>query len=190
MKQHLDVALKKNITLQNVIGKIPSGIIDHELELNKIIETEILPLYTAQVNLSKHMFNLHLVEPPENHSYLDLKNKPSKLIKAAFKFIRNFDIRMVDFTNVGFHDDGILMLAAYLRTNPNLRSIKLDNNQFTDDGLKKLTEELKYNTKLAHISIKGCVSISDAGLSELNEVITSINTVLFQIDLDHSQFDQ
>ena len=135
------------------------------------------------------MFNLHLVEPPENHSYLDLKNKPSKLIKAAFKFIKNYDIRMVDFTNVGFHDDGIHMLAGYLRTNPNIRSIKLDNNQFTDAGLVKLTEELKYNTKLAHISIKGCSSVSDDGLKELNEVITSINTVLFQVDLDVDQFD-
>ena len=141
------------------------------------------------MHLSKHMFNLHLVEPPENHSFLDLKNKPPKLIKAAFKFIRNYDIRMVDFTNVGFHDDGIRMLAGYLRTNPNIRSIKLDNNQFTDDGLVKLTEELKYNTKLAHLSIKGCTSVSDTGLKELNEVITSINTVLFQVDLDVSQFD-
>ena len=130
------------------------------------------------------MFNLNLVEPPENHSFLDLKNKPSKLIKAAFKFIKNYDIRMVDFSNVGFHDDGIRMLAGYLKTNPNIRSIKLDNNQFTDAGLIKLTEELKYNTKLAHLSIKGCASVSDDGLKELNEVITSINTVLFQVDLD------
>jgi len=181
--------LKKNITLQTVIGKIPSGIISGELELNKIIVEEILPLYSAKVNLSKHMFNLHLVEPAENHSYLDLKNKPNNLIKAAFKFIRNYDVRMVDFTNVGFHDDGIHMLAGYLKTNPNLRSIKLDNNQFTDYGLKQLTEELKFNTKLAHISIKGCTSISDVGLKDLNDVITSINTVLFQIDLDSSQFD-
>ena len=136
------------------------------------------------------MFNLNLVEPVESHSYLDLKNKPNKMIKAAFKFIKNYDVRMVDFSNVGFHDDGIIMLSSYLRTNPNLRSIKLDNNQFTDDGLKRLTETLKYNTKLAHISIKGCKSITDEGLKELNEVITMINTVLFQVDLDFSQFDQ
>ena len=36
--------MTKNITLQQVIGKIPSGIINGELELNKIIEAEILPL--------------------------------------------------------------------------------------------------------------------------------------------------
>ena len=71
---------------------------------------------------------------------------------------------MVDFSNIGFHDDVIRMLAGYLRTNPNIRSIKLDNNLFTDDGLIKLTEELKYNTKLAHLSIKGCSNVSDAGL--------------------------
>ena len=42
---------------------------------------------------------------------------------------------MVDFTNIGFHDDVMAMLASYLRTNPNLRSVKLDNNLFTDAGL-------------------------------------------------------
>ena len=42
---HLNVALKKNITLQRVLGKIPPGIINHELELNAIIENEILPCY-------------------------------------------------------------------------------------------------------------------------------------------------
>ena len=97
---------------------------------------------------------------------------------------------MVDFSNVGFHDDGISLLAGYLQTNPNLRSITLDNNGFTDDGLYRLTEVLKYNTKLAHLSIRGCTSITDEGLRELNSVITKINTVLFQVDLDYNQFNQ
>ena len=50
------------------------------------------------------------------------------MMRAAFKFIKNYDVRMVDFTNVNFHDDGIIMLAGYLMKNPNLRSIKLDKN--------------------------------------------------------------
>ena len=45
LNQHLNLALKKNITLQRVLGKIPPGIINHELELNAIIESEILPCY-------------------------------------------------------------------------------------------------------------------------------------------------
>ena len=88
LKQHLDLALQKNITLQKVIGKIPPGIINHELDLNVIIEQEILPCYQRKVKLAKHLFNLALVEPNEElHSFLDLRGKPPKLMKGAFKFI-------------------------------------------------------------------------------------------------------
>ena len=45
LKQNFDQALKRNITLQEVIGKIPSNIINSELEQNILIEKEILPLY-------------------------------------------------------------------------------------------------------------------------------------------------
>ena len=136
------------------------------------------------------MFKLSLVEPPKTHSFLDLKGKPVRLMEAAFKFIQKNDIRMVDFSNIGFEDDCVEMLANYLSFNPNLRSIKLDNNMFTDAGMRYLTEKIKFNTKLVHLSIKGCENVTDGGLRELNEVITSINTVLFQIDLDLSQFDE
>ena len=53
------------------------------------------------------MFKLSLVERPENHSFLDLKGKPERLMKAAFKFIRKNDIRMVDFSDIGFNDECI-----------------------------------------------------------------------------------
>jgi hypothetical protein len=99
---------------------------------------------------------LKLVESEENMSRLDLKDKANKLIRPAFKFMKYFDIRSVDFSNLGINDEQINILAGYLRRNPNLRSIVLDNNPFTDDGLKRLTNELKINTKLAHLSIRGC----------------------------------
>ena len=82
------------------------------------------------------------------------------------------------------------MLSLYLRTNPNLRSITLDNNMFTDEGLVKLTTELKKNTKLAHLSIKGCTNITDTGLQQLCDVISTTNTCLFHIDLDMEQFEE
>ena len=53
------------------------------------------------------MFKLSLVEPPDNHSFLDLKGKPERLMKAAFKFIQKTDIRMVDFSDIGFNDECI-----------------------------------------------------------------------------------
>ena len=61
-KQFLDPALMKNITLQKVEGKFPANIIDGELELNKQIEKEIVQLYKAKGRISKHMFDLNLVE--------------------------------------------------------------------------------------------------------------------------------
>lgn len=45
LKQSFDKALKRNITLQEVIGKISHNIIQPELEQNIVIEREILPLY-------------------------------------------------------------------------------------------------------------------------------------------------
>ena len=112
------------------------------------------------------------------------------MIKAAFKLIRNYDIRSVDFTSSGIHDDSLRMLSLYLRSNPNLRSVVLDKNLFTDDGLLKLTNELNKNTKLAHLSIKGCTNVTNMGLQKLCDVISTTNTCLFQVDLDVDQFDK
>ena len=74
LKQNFDQALKRNITLQEVIGKIPANIIQAELDLNIMIEKEIMPLYQPQVIAGKNMFNLALVEPNhENHNRLNLR---------------------------------------------------------------------------------------------------------------------
>ena len=156
-----------------------------------MIEKEIMPLYQRQVRPGKNTFNLALVEDnPSLHSFLDLKGQPSRLIKAAFKLIRNYDIRSIDFTEAGMQDDSMRMLSSYLRSDPNLRSIVLDNNLFTDEGLHRLTNELKKNTKLAHLSIRGCTNITNLGLQRLCDVISTTNTCLFQIDLDVEQFDK
>lgn len=53
MKSHFDQALKHNITLQVVIGKIPINFISDELEQNIMIEKNILPLYQAKARPSK-----------------------------------------------------------------------------------------------------------------------------------------
>ena len=165
LKQNFDQALKRNITLQEVIGKIPANIISAELEQNVVIEKELLPLYQPTYKPRKEEFNLALVESSnENRSRLNLHEQPPRLLKAAFKLIRNYDIRAVDFTSAGIHDDSMRMLSLYLRNDPNLRSIVLDKNMFTDDGLQKLTKELERNTKLAHLSIKGCTNLTNQGL--------------------------
>ena len=138
-------------------GKIPANIINGELDQNLTIERDLLPLYNPSYRPSRDSFNLALVESdPQKRSRLNLKDQLAKLHKAAFKLIRKYDIRCVDFTNASLHDDGIRMLALYLRGDPNLRSVVLDKNMFTDEGLFRLTKELEKNTKLAHLSIKGC----------------------------------
>jgi Ran GTPase-activating protein (RanGAP) involved in mRNA processing and transport len=156
LKLHLEPALHRNIIMQQAIGKLPPNIIDHELETNIVIEKEIISLYSPIAKIKQGMFNLRLVEIEENMSRLDLKDKPNRLIKPSFKFIKYYNIRSVDFTNVGFHDEHMGILAAYLRRNPNLRSVVLNGNPFTDEGFIRLATELKTNTKLAHLSIKGC----------------------------------
>jgi Ran GTPase-activating protein (RanGAP) involved in mRNA processing and transport len=174
-----------------VIVKKPLSIIQPELDLNILIEKEIMPLYQRQARPGKNMFNLALVEDnPEFHSLLNLREQPSRLIKAAFKLIRNYDIRSIDFTEAGMQDDSMRMLSSYLRSDPNLRSIVLDKNLFTDEGFHRLTNELKKNTKLAHLSIKGCTNITNLGLQRLCDVISTTNTCLFQIDLDVEQFEK
>lgn len=45
-----------------VIGKIPQGIINTELDQNVAIMNEILPLYQKEYKPHKNAFNLSLVE--------------------------------------------------------------------------------------------------------------------------------
>ena len=133
---------------------------------------------------------MNLVEDKENHSFLNMKDQPNRLIAAAFKLIRYKDVRMVDFTNTKFHDENMRTLASYLAVETNLRSIYLDQNAFTDDGIKRICEELKHNTKIAHLSMKACTNVSEVGLNFLKDVISYQNTVLFQIDLDTETFNE
>ena len=44
----------RNITLQTVEGKLPVNIIDHELNLNKTIEKEVMHLYKPRHRLTKN----------------------------------------------------------------------------------------------------------------------------------------
>ena len=91
------------------------------------------------------MFDLSMVEDAANHSFLNLRDRPNRLIPAAMKLIKYYDVRMVDLTNTKFHDDNMRALAAYLLRESNLRSVYLDQNIFTDDGLMMLTQALKTN---------------------------------------------
>ena len=123
-------------------------------------------MYQPTYKPRKEEFNLALVESSsENRSRLNLHEQPPRLLKAAFKLIRNYDIRAVDFTAAGIHDDSMRMLSLYLRNDPNLRSIVLDKNMFTDDGLQKLTKELERNTSAAIANVASAASSANSARS-------------------------
>jgi len=58
LKQHWEPALKKNIVMHKIKGKLPQGIIDPELETNLIIEERIIPHYEAMAKPKRGAFDL------------------------------------------------------------------------------------------------------------------------------------
>jgi len=99
------------------------------------------------------------------------------------------DMRAIDFSHTGFHDSHMCMLGEYISSNPSLYSIVLDGNPFTDQSLSIIASALKRNKTVAHLSIKDCKEITDAGISHLLKTINENNMVLFQIDLTEGVFD-
>ena len=85
---------------------MPSGIIEKELALNESIEKEVACLFRNK-HKTKAMFDLSMVEKQENHTFLNMKDQPNRLIPAAMKLIKYYDVRMVDFTNTRFRDDNM-----------------------------------------------------------------------------------
>jgi hypothetical protein len=74
LRHHFLPALKENIFMQRILGRIPPGIINEELNDNEIIEKEIITcLVKAEIT---------------NSLFLSLKNKRSELLKPAIKMIR------------------------------------------------------------------------------------------------------
>jgi hypothetical protein len=129
LKQHLENALKTNITLVNVVGsKIPPGSLDGELKTNKLIKNKVIPLFHPYPKIKRNApFNFKLVDP-HNTSFLDMSNMNSCFLMPAFKFMSFHDVRAIDFSGTRFKDYHMQLLSAYISTNPSLYSVKLDNN--------------------------------------------------------------
>jgi Ran GTPase-activating protein (RanGAP) involved in mRNA processing and transport len=182
LKSHLEVALKSNITLIDVIGKISPDTLDGELGTNVKIRDKIYPCFEEKPKISKRMpFNFTLVDP-DNNSFLNISGKKTSYILPSFKFMNFHNVRAIDMSNTGFHDTHMIMLADYLQNtnvNSELFSICLNDNPFTDHSLKILAEALKHNKKVAHLSILKCPNITNEGLKELHGIIMDFNMVIF-----------
>jgi hypothetical protein len=162
LKSHLESALKTNIALIEVLGKISAGSsLERELGINSMIENKIVPCFFEHGN--KASFDFDLVDP-EHKSLLKIRNKPMSYIQPSFKFMNFHDMRAIDFSYTGFHDSHMCMLGEYLSVNPSLYSIVLDGNPFTDQSLSILASALKRNKTVAHLSILECREVTDAGI--------------------------
>jgi hypothetical protein len=107
-------ALATNISLIEVIGKIPADSIDPELGVNLMIKQHIEPCFHEKAPPRNYnYFDFDLVDPT-NTSTLHLKDKPTKFIMPAFKFMNFHDIRAVNFGNTSFTDMHMHILADYL----------------------------------------------------------------------------
>lgn len=86
--------------MKYVIGKLTPEIIDDELLTNIMIETDIVPNYTAKYRGVKgNNFKIRQVDR-ENQSAVNLNNLKPVLFEPALKFIKYHDIRVVDFTSL------------------------------------------------------------------------------------------
>jgi len=82
---------------------------------------------------------------------------------------------------MSLQDQSMQLITDYLAKNPNMRSLNFDGNEISDYGMHRLASSLKKNKNLAHISFKNCPQITDDGLKNLLDVISTENTVLFSI---------
>ena len=134
--QYFQPALKQNITLKRIIGKVPPGIINEDLKDNVTIESDVELRYKVLKKENRRELNklpLHRIDGTD-YTLLNLMNMGNEFLTPALKFIRYRMIMGVDVTNMQLEDEQLRLLALYLEENPILRSLSLAENLFTDDG--------------------------------------------------------
>ena len=188
--QYFQPALKSNITLKRIIGKLPPGIISEDLKDNVTIESDITCKYrTVKKESRRELSKLPLHRIDGDQTQLNLRDQGNELLAPALKFIRYRRIHAVDLSNMQLEDESLRLLALYLEENPVLRSLAIAENFFTDDGLAQLIHALRGNTHLNHLNILGCSGISDQSLTALEDMVTEVNMSLYAVELDFDGFD-
>ena len=188
--QYFQPALKSNITLKRILGKIPPGIISEDLKDNVTIESDITCKYrTVKKESRRELSKLPLHRIDGDQTQLNLRDQGNELLTPALKFIRYRRIHAVDLSNMQLEDESLRLLALYLEENPALRSLAIAENFFTDDGLAQLIHALRGNTHLNHLNILGCSGITDQSLTALEDMVTEVNMSLYAVELDAEGFE-
>ena len=188
--QYFQPALKSNITLKRILGKIPPGIISEDLKDNVTIESDITCKYrTVKKESRRELSKLPLHRIDGDQTQLNLRDQGNELLTPALKFIRYRRIHAVDLSNMQLEDESLRLLALYLEENPALRSLAIAENFFTDDGFAQLIHALRGNTHLNHLNILGCSGITDQSLTALEDMVTEVNMSLYAVELDAEGFE-
>lgn len=160
--QYFKPALKQNITLKRIVGKVPPGIISTDLKDNLTIEGSITSNFrTVKKEMKRELNKIPIHRIDEDQTQLVLKDMETELLIPALKLIRYRRIHVVDVSNMQLEDESLRQLSVYLESNPAMRSLSLADNYFTDDGLVQMIQALRSNNNLNHINILGCRSITD-----------------------------
>ena len=188
--QYFQPALKSNITLKKIVGKIPPGIINEDLKDNVTIESDITSRYkTVKKESRRELSKLPLHRTEGDQTQLNLENMGNELLTPALKLIRYRRIHAVNLNNMQLEDESLRLLALYLEENPALRSLAIAQNHFTDDGLAQLIHALRSNTHLNHLNILNCASLTDQSLRALEDMVTEVNMSLYAVELNAEDFD-
>ena len=90
MLQFFQPAMKQNITLKKIIGKIPPGIINDDLKDNITIESDIRNKFrVVKRDNRRELAKLPLHKIDQDQSRLDLRDHKNQLLIPALKFIKN-----------------------------------------------------------------------------------------------------
>lgn len=142
-------------------------------------------LKTARRELNK----LPLHRTDRDQTQLNLENMNNELLVPALKFIRYKNIHVVNFNNMKLQNAQLTLLAPYISSNPLLRSLSLAGNGFTDLGLTAIIDAMKPNTHLNHLSLKGCLALTDWSMKALDKMVTEVNMSLYAIEMDEERFN-
>lgn len=113
--QYFQPALKSNITLKRIIGKIPPGIIGDDLKDNVTIEADIQCKFkTVKKEQRRELKKLPLHRMECDQTQLNLRDQPNELLTPALKFIRYRRIHAVDLSNMQLEDESLRLLALYI----------------------------------------------------------------------------
>jgi len=160
--QYFQPALKQNITLKRIVGKIPPGIINADLKDNMTIEGSINKNFkTIKKEMKRELNKIPIHKTDEDQTQLVLRDMENDLLLPALKLIRYRKIHVVDLSNMQLEDESLRQLSVYLEENPAMRSLGIASNYFTDDGLMQLIQALRSNTHLNHLNITDCKGLTD-----------------------------